>query len=50
MKRTAQNPKSKYLTHDKEYEIKAVSAGGFYFVVNDKGRKKAYCKSNFKSI
>lgn len=41
------NPKTKYLTHDKEYEIEWISAGGYIAVKNDDGKVKPYSTQNF---
>ena len=48
MKATAHDPKSKYLTHGKEYLVEWVSFDEKYFAVrNDKGRIRPYSKINF---
>jgi hypothetical protein len=41
-------PKTKYLTHDKDYWIEWISAGGYIAVKNDEGKIKPYSPRNFK--
>ena len=40
-------PKTKYLTHDKDYWVEWISAGGYIAVKNDDGKIKPYAASNF---
>lgn len=44
---TAFNPKTKYLTHEKEYTVEWISIGGWPAVRNDAGKIKAYHPSNY---
>lgn len=40
-------PKTKYLTHDKNYLVEWISAGGYIAVRNDAGKIKPYAPNNF---
>jgi hypothetical protein len=40
-------PKTKYLTHNKDYWVEWISTGGYIAVRNDAGKIKPYATTNF---